>query len=332
MSSKTKAKPTVDVLGIGLISQDHGIAVPQLEADARVLATGHRFSPGGMAATAMATLAKLGYQTALLGAVGADPIGKSLREQLAAAGVDVSGVRVDKNAVTQTAICIASGQGHRSIIGLDHASAPPLEPSDLSKAHVALAGRARAVHTDGWHAEASVPLLLAARQAGVLTSVDAGWVAPQIEPLCVLADILFVSRDFAAHIAGKRTAERQLGRLLDWLGDAITRSTDLPSGTKRWVGITYGSSGSIGTEAVWQSGRLDMGPFSRQGAMPIDPVDTTGAGDVYHAALIDGHLRGLSLIEAMRWASAAAALACLALGAQTALPAPAAIKKALADW
>jgi ribokinase len=54
--------------------------------------------------------------------------------------------------------------------------------------------------------------------------------------------------------------------------------------------------------------------------LPIQPVDTTGAGDAFVGALtawLDG---GATLVEALRAASVAAALTCEAMGAQTAQP------------
>jgi ribokinase len=65
-------------------------------------------------------------------------------------------------------------------------------------------------------------------------------------------------------------------------------------------------------------------------ALPIAAVDTTGAGDTFAGVLAAGLDSGLSLESALRRASAAAGLACLAQGAQTAMPDAAAIDAAAA--
>jgi len=65
-------------------------------------------------------------------------------------------------------------------------------------------------------------------------------------------------------------------------------------------------------------------------ALAIEPVDTTGAGDTFAGVLAAGLDQGLPLDAALRRASAAAALACLALGAQQAMPGRAAIDEAAA--
>jgi ribokinase len=55
-------------------------------------------------------------------------------------------------------------------------------------------------------------------------------------------------------------------------------------------------------------------------ALPIEPLDTTGAGDTFVGVLAAALDLGSGLEVALRRASAAAGLACLARGAQTAMP------------
>jgi ribokinase len=83
--------------------------------------------------------------------------------------------------------------------------------------------------------------------------------------------------------------------------------------------------GAAGASAFLADGsRLDLP------ALAIDPVDTTGAGDTFVGVLAAGLDLGASLPAALRRASAAAGLACLARGAQTAMPRAAAIDAAMA--
>ena len=51
-------------------------------------------------------------------------------------------------------------------------------------------------------------------------------------------------------------------------------------------------------------------------AFQVDPVDTTGAGDLFHAGFAYSFLNGMSLDAALEFSSAAAALNCLAPGAR----------------
>ena len=51
-------------------------------------------------------------------------------------------------------------------------------------------------------------------------------------------------------------------------------------------------------------------------AFQVNPVDTTGAGDIFHAGFIYGLLQGWALARQLEFACAAAALNCTALGAR----------------
>ena len=65
--------------------------------------------------------------------------------------------------------------------------------------------------------------------------------------------------------------------------------------------------------------------LTRIAPVPVDVVDTVGAGDAFNGALAVALAEGRSLIEAARWASAAGALAVTKPGAQGGLPTRAAI-------
>jgi ribokinase len=86
--------------------------------------------------------------------------------------------------------------------------------------------------------------------------------------------------------------------------------------------VTRGAAGS--TAFLSDGGGLDIPAFA------IDPVDTTGAGDTFVGVLAAGLDDGLALEAALRRASAAAGLACLAHGAQTAMPEATTIDAAVA--
>ena len=86
--------------------------------------------------------------------------------------------------------------------------------------------------------------------------------------------------------------------------------------------VTRGGEGS--TAFLADGGRIDTP------ALAIEPIDTTGAGDTFVGVLAAGLDRRLALAAALRRASAAAGLACLARGAQSAMPDRAAIEAAVA--
>jgi ribokinase len=108
--------------------------------------------------------------------------------------------------------------------------------------------------------------------------------------------------------------------------EAATLSFD-PMGIARRLGqglvVTRGAAGASAFLA--DGSRLDLP------ALAINPVDTTGAGDTFVGVLAAALDLGASLEAALRRASAAAGLTCLARGAQTAMPRSAAIDAAVAE-
>ena len=62
------------------------------------------------------------------------------------------------------------------------------------------------------------------------------------------------------------------------------------------------------------------GEILSQKAFPVNAIDTTGAGDVYHGAYIYGLLQGWDMSECMHFASAASAMKCREIGARKGIP------------
>ena len=81
-----------------------------------------------------------------------------------------------------------------------------------------------------------------------------------------------------------------------------------------------------------ERGALVAGPDVGQliPAFKVKPVDTTGAGDVFNGTLALGLAEGRSLLEAARFASAAAAISVTRMGAQTSAPTRKEIEQLLA--
>jgi sulfofructose kinase len=78
------------------------------------------------------------------------------------------------------------------------------------------------------------------------------------------------------------------------------------------VVITLGARGLVSMEGE---------QFREMAAFPVEVVDTTGAGDVFHGAFCYGLVLGLSTEENLRFASATASLKCRRLGGRAGIPA-----------
>ena len=247
-------------------------------------------------ATAVLACARLGLRTAYVGAVGSDAAAPRVLEPLRRAGVDISGVRTIPGARTRGAlISVERSSGERHV----QPRRDPrlvLAPEAIDAAQVASAA---VLHLDAEHPEASLRAAEVARAAGAAVMLDLDRPARGVEELLALADFPIVSERFAEWISGGSSA-------VGGLRELVARGA-------RLAVVTLGSRGALA------QGARDADPICSEG-FRVQARDTTGAGDVFHAAFAFGLLQGWGRQRALRAANAAAALSCRAVGAQGGLP------------
>ena len=283
-----------DIVGIGLAVYDTTLLVDSYpEPNTKVDATAVWHGGGGPVPNALAALSRWGVRTAYVGRVGDDIWGRALRDKFVAAGVDVSHLELDPHLPTPTASLWVDRQtGERTaVLGSSHYSAPRNVPANLIE-------NAGALHIDGRDAEVCIEASRRARNSGVAVSMDVGSPRGGVLAVLPLVSHLVVADRFAAFASRAADPAIMLERL--WLD------------TYEALVITHGEEGA--------HGRSRQGAEVRCGIYEVDVVDTTGAGDVYHAGYLFGVLNGWFLERRMRFAAAAAALAITALGARGFLP------------
>ena len=250
---------------------------------------------GGPAATAMVTLARFGIATSFLGSVSNDEFGQGMVENLKRENVDTSQLKIQDGHSSQFAFIAVTKDSAKRTIFWHRGTSPQLEPEDVD---LSIFTGAKALLVDGLMIRASVEAAIQARKKGMQVIMDAGTFREGSGELMNHIDILIASEHFADPIMGKNADhEKALRFLMDF-------------GPKTVI-ITLGEKGSIGVHG-------DQVFF--QDAIPVSPIDTTGAGDVYHGAYIYGLLQDWRMQTCMRFASAAAALNCKSTGAQNGIP------------
>jgi ribokinase len=278
-----------ELVVLGSLNLDLVLPVGQLPTPGQTVLGGdlRRFGGGKGAnqAVAAARLAGATCRVRLVGRVGDDPDGSFLLADIAAAGVDVSGVVADPGATTGCALILVDGDGE-NIIAVAPGANGRLDASDAARA----AGPLTAGDTLVCQLEVPVPVVAAAartaRAAGALVVLNAAPAA------AVPADVdLLVVNESEARALGA--------------ADPATLATR----TGCAVVVTLGSDGA----AVAPS---PTGPVTRVPSHPVDIVDTTGAGDAFVAGLALARHQGADLVEAVRFATAAGALAVTAHGAR----------------
>jgi len=285
----------VDVVGLGQCALDQVVVVdgfPEFTEKKRIVELTQL--PGGQIATAALACARLGLRAAVVSAVGGDAAGEAALEPLRQAGVDISGVRVVSQAESQLSVIVVDREtGERTVLW--HRD-PRLSVRDREVRREEIE-RGRVLHVDAQDPELSTWAAGVARAAGIPVVLDADTPSPGIDALLRRVDFPIVSRDFA---------ERHFGTL-----DPAEFLRGLAALGARFPVVTLGDRGAVA------GGREEM---IESPAFQVAVRDTTGAGDVFHAAFIWGLLEGMSGVRILEVANAAAAMNCRALGAQGGLP------------
>ncbi len=267
---------------------------------------------GGDTNNVAVAAARLGVSAGCITRVGGDEFGRSLLALWDREGVDRSRVVVDPEGYTGIYFISFDRAGRHAFTYYRKGSAASrLCPEDVDPEYV---GNARVLHTSGITqaisstarsaTEAAVSL---ARARGVTVSYDLN-LRPRLLPLPELrtvvlatlpqADIVFLSLEDAAYLDDTCTPEVLVDRLLER--------------GPRVVALKQGERGCLVADVTGARVHIP--------AYPVQPVDTTGAGDAFDAAFLARWTRGASLEEAARFASAVGALAVCGLGAVAALP------------
>ena len=252
--------------------------------------------PGGKGANQAVAAARLGGQVGMVGRVGADDFGAELVANLAANGVDASGVERDNSAATGAALIFVGPEG-QNMIAVAPGANGRLDTFDIERAV------ARLQSGDVLVMQLEIPMAVitaaavAARRLGARVLLNAAPAQPLDPGLLDQVDALVVNEGEARAIVDKASPEAAAAAL-HAIGPRIAV-------------VTLGPAGSV---------FCDETSVHRVEPFHVTSVDATGAGDAFVGALAVGLANGLPTEAAMRFANAAGAAATTSLGAQVALP------------
>jgi ribokinase len=303
----------VRALVVGSINMDLVVQCSRMPQRGETLSGAEfRTAAGGKGANQAVAFARLGARTTMVGRVGDDSFGRTLRDGLAADGVAVAPIGIDAAAATGIALVLLEGDGGNRIIVVGGANGR-LDGSDVARAESLLD------ECDLTLMQLETPLPVveavarAARARGVLTVLDAGAATPAAagSGLASLVDVLSPNEIEAEVLTGIAVSDVESARLA---------ARALREAGAREVIIKMGGRGALW---VGPQGELHLPAFA------IRPVDTTGAGDTFTACLGVSLASGLPGEVTLTRANAAGALACLRFGAQPSLPTAAEIDEFL---
>ena len=297
----------VDAVGFGLNTIDLIAVVGQYpEPDTKQQLRQFVECPGGQAATAMTTCARLGWRSRYIGRFGTDDRGRLARASLIKEGVDLSAC-TDVVGPQPFSLVLVDGDGRRTVMW-SRANALNMEAADVESDAVT---SGRVLLVDCHQTPAATQAAALARRAGVPTMVDVEKVRPGIEGLLAEIDLIITARGFPEAITGVSGVGAALAVLARRFNPAL-------------VCATLGQEGSL---AIVRGTEIHTPGFR----LPV--VDTTGAGDVFRGGFIAGWLGAGPRPQAediLSYANAVAALKCGGLGARTAIPRRAEVERLLA--
>ncbi len=272
---------------------------------------------GGAPMNTIVAVSRLGVSAGAITAVGGDPFGQFLIEELKRNGVDVSQVKVKEDRRTTIAFVANEPEtGERSFLfyrrpWTGETADSALEPEDIDPNYI---GKARILHVSGFALsqspcrEAVFKAVDCAKRSGVEVSFDPTlrldvWdsqktLRENYGRILKLSDVATFSRKEAEFLLGTEEPERAARKALEY-GIGI-------------VGIKLGDGGSF---IMNRDGDKIQAP-----AFKVGVVDTTGAGDGWNAGLIVGLCKGWDLKKCITVANAIGALAVTKRGAITAMP------------
>jgi sulfofructose kinase len=292
--SFSEGKP-FEVVGMGLNSVDFLCVVPEfpmINSKMRIL----KFSKqgGGQVATAMVALSRWGVKTKYVGKIGGDELGQFSVKSIQQEGVDISSITIEPDTPNQFAMIVVDGvSGERTILW-DRDERLMYREGELRKEDIC---SGKLLHLDGHDIRAAFQCARWAKEEKIPTVIDLDKIEPLTSELIKEIDFVVTSARFPTLFTGISDREKAL--------------RELQKHTSAFLCATLGHEGAVA---------LVNGEFLYVKGFDVKPIDTTGAGDVFHAGFIYGLLQNWEIEEILRFANAAAALKCRDLGGRKGIP------------
>lgn len=289
--NRATTSSAVDVVGVGINATDTIIRLPRFPAsDSKIELLSADVMPGGQVASAMVACHRWGLSARYVGKIGDDAAGDLQQREMEREGVEAHWI-VAPGCMSQTSfIVVDDSTGERTVLW-KRDPAIALRPSDLKRGWIS---GARILLVDGHDTEAAAQAARWAHEEGIQVVGDFDNLYPRVQDLLHYVDFPITSKDFPERLTGARDLLKSLPMIFSEF-------------KCRLIGATLGRHGAL----AWNGENFLLCPGFR-----IQAVDTTGAGDIFHGALVYALLRGWSMPEILEFSCAAAALNCTAAGAR----------------
>lgn len=290
-----------DVVVVGQIGRDLVLAVDHLPGGGKSVAVSRRREVLGGAVNQAVGARQLGCRVALVGVVGDDDAGRSMLDQARRDGLDTTGVARRPGGTTALFVDLVEADGTSHL--LEHVPASMrLGIGDVHGAWSVLCAARVVLVQLAQPGPAVLKAIRIAVRHGARVVLDG-----TNEDPAVMRDAVAM-----AHVVRADAAEAAdlVGRDLRSLQDVVTAAEEILTMGPSIVALAVAGTGNV---VAWPAGHVVV-PLLGE-----DPVDATGGGDAFVAALVVAMLRGHDAYTGAWWASAASALTVSRLGGRPAL-------------
>lgn len=290
------------IIVIGSSNTDMVIKADRLPVPGETVIGGKFFmNPGGKGANQAVAAARLGGNVTLICKTGNDIFGKQSVELFNSERINANYVFSDPKNPSGVALITVDSNGENCIVVASGANAS-LSPEDIESA------RNEIERGDLVLMQLEIPIETV-EYATRLASAKGIRVILNPAPAKALSEKLL--RSLYVITPNRTEAEILSGiKVSDW-ESAMKAAAVIKARGPKIVVITLGSQGALICE---------NDTFHRVEALKVTAVDTTAAGDTFSGALCVAISEGLSMVEAVKFASRASALAVTRMGAQSSIP------------
>lgn len=293
-----------NVCGIGLNSID--IIIPirdnySLKTIKTKCDSSPRLVGGGEVANCLCACSQMGLSCNYIGAFGNDYFGRLSRSLIKKAGVNLKGSIIVNNCSNQIGFILNTATKKQSHI-LWYRDQLLESSFSMSDDMIDVISHSDLLYLDGHFENITVKACNIAAKKKITIVMDAErWRDSCLEYLSNI-DVLIGSQRFSLEAMSAFNIE-SVEKLLSFLNSKYNLIVS---------GITFGEEGSIFL--------TKEGSYIYTKALKTDVVDSTGAGDLFHAGYIYGSFNGLSVSKCINLATACGSLACREHGGRIKLP------------
>ncbi len=285
------AEKKYDLLVAGEINPDLILTDPELEprfGQAEVLVKDAALTPGSSSVIFACGAARLGLKVAFVGVCGDDVFGHFMLDAMQARGVDTAHVMIDPAQKTGFSVILnrVTDRGMLTHLGVINALTSDDVCDDLLT-------QARHLHIASYFLQDKLQpglpdLFRRARALGLTTSLDTNWDPAEqwtgIHDLLPLVDVFLPNENEARALMNTANVEDAARGL---------------AASSKVIAVKMGADGGLAIEGDTVPDRAGDA-IVQAPAIPVEIVDTVGAGDTFDAGFIYGFLQGWALRKSLR--------------------------------